>query len=159
MIESCICEQGLHFSMLPLGVRDLLAGGAAQSKISGTVLVIDDEEVCRQAATILLRSLFDKIVTVSSAEEAIKYLYESSKEVTLILSDIDLPQMSGLEFLSEIKQHRVFRSIPVIMQTGCVTVERRSCLDVGASGFLQKPYTQSTLYKAIKKLRIGGLLC
>lgn len=127
--------------------------GTPRTKLLHTILVIDDEEFVRQSLTLLLRSLLCKIVTVDSAEEAIKYLYENSKDVVLILSDIDLPQMSGLEFLQEIKQHKVFQNIPVILQSGGETTTISKGLNLGAAGFLQKPYTKESLYEEIRKLK------
>ena len=123
------------------------------NRIIGTGLVVDDDIGCRLIAKFLLSHIFCKIVTATTAEESLEYLQKYSHEVSLILLDINLPQMTGLECLSEIKRNYYFKNIPVIVQTGDTTVNSSKCLKLGASFFIFKPYTKETLYSSIKQIK------
>lgn len=126
-----------------------------------TILVVEDNVSCMRAAKLLLQPLSCKIVTLTNAEAALKYLAEYSDEVVLILTDIDLPGMSGLKFLSKIKTDNRFKKIPVILQSGTSAEEMKKGTALGAGSYVQKPYTKEDLYGAIDQINFNseGVLC
>ncbi|NRA73690.1 MAG: response regulator [Rickettsiales bacterium] len=121
----------------------------AENPVSKTILIVDDNVECGQGAGLLLESLSCKIVTVLSTEDAMKYLEDYSRDVYLILLDVNFPKMSGLEFLHKIKQVSHLKDIPVILQSGCSDAEIRQGMGLGSVAYIQKPYTKEELYKAI----------
>ena len=119
-----------------------------------TILLIEDCPRQIEIIKLMLQPLPCKIVTVLSAEEGSKYLNSSFKIVDLILSDIDLPRISGLDFLRKIKQKNRFKEIPVILQSGCGAAEEQRGLKLKAAAFVRKPYKKRNLYAAIYKTKV-----
>jgi CheY-like chemotaxis protein len=101
-----------------------------------TILVVDDEK----ASHIIIKNLIGKKYTLIHAQEpqqAINIL--SEKKIDLILSDIHMPGMTGLEFLEAIKKDSEKRDIPILLMTSLPTLEKeQKAFDLGAKDFIQK---------------------
>lgn len=121
------------------------------------ILVVDDERDIQQ----LFEQRFRKeikngefeFVFTFSAPEAIQYLNRIQHEVVLILSDINMPGMSGFELLSEIKKK--FKTPPpiVMMITAYGDDEKyRQAIELGADDFLTKPLDFHLLKTKLKSL-------
>ncbi|MBM9616203.1 sigma-54-dependent Fis family transcriptional regulator [Desulfobulbus rhabdoformis] len=112
-----------------------------------TILIIDDEKaICESLAGILSDEGFNPLVT-HSAEEGLQILDE--KDIHLVLLDIWLPGMDGLEALSLIKQRF---SLPVIMISGHGTIETAvQATRIGAFDFIEKPLSYDNTLLAIRK--------
>jgi CheY-like chemotaxis protein len=121
------------------------------------ILVVDDEQDIKQLFEQRFRKEikageFDFVFTFS-APDAIKYLNQVPHEVVLILSDINMPGMSGFELLSEIKKK--FKSPPpvVMMITAYGDDEKhRLSIELGADDFLTKPIDFNLLKSKLKSL-------
>jgi CheY-like chemotaxis protein len=96
-------------------------------------------------------SLPFEVVSASDGLKALEYL-KSDPDVTFILSDINMPNMTGLEFLAVLKEDPVLRHIPVILQSAATEEEIQQGLDSGAELCLRKPYSGVDLYVAIIKI-------
>ncbi|GGG53314.1 response regulator [Hymenobacter glacieicola] len=112
------------------------------------ILVVDDETDVRtlfeQRFRREIRSGVLSFSFAYSGEEALTYLHEHASEVVLILSDINMPGMSGLELLKHIKQEYAAPPPPasplVMMITAYGDTEsREQALALGANDFLTKP--------------------
>lgn len=101
-----------------------------------TLLIVDDDPTMH----IILKALLAKdynLLFASDAQEAIDILAE--KSVYLLLLDIQMPDISGLELLESLMLDSAYRDIPVIIFTGKVTEERRKkALMLGAATFISK---------------------
>jgi len=88
-----------------------------------------------------------------SGEEALEYLEEKHSEIVLILSDINMPGMSGLELLSRIR-HEYDAPPPVVMMITAYGDEenRKQALTGGANDFLTKPLDFNLLKEKLKEL-------
>ncbi len=74
----------------------------------------------------------------------------SSEEVDLILLDLILPEMDGFQLLQRLKQHNIWRAIPVIVVSGMKDTERViSCIEAGAEDYLFKPFNPVLLQARI----------
>lgn len=101
-----------------------------------TVLVIDDDEPIHFMAKNLLGKEFS-LVHAKNAQEAIDIL--SNTKVNLILSDIHMPGLTGLELLESLRLDDEKKKIPVLIMTNLPTVEKeRKALDLGAADFIKK---------------------
>lgn len=110
--------------------------------MSPVILVVDDEPDVEPMFTQLfrrdLKSGRFSMLFVSSALEALKQLEREPKPVSLILSDINMPGMTGLELLPKVKAIRP--ELPVIMITAYGDAEtRRRAIEGGAQALLTKP--------------------
>lgn len=101
-----------------------------------TILVIDDDEPIHIMTKNLLGKEF-KLVNARDSQEAINILSETS--VNLILSDIHMPGLSGLELLESIRNDKEKSKIPILIMTNLPTVEKeQKALDLGAADFIKK---------------------
>src|SRR5690242_13173867 len=106
----------------------------------------DDEWLAMRALE--KNNVSNKIHVVRDGEEALDFLFsrgkyeneDSKRNLRLILLDIKLPKVDGLEVLQQIKNHKTLRSIPVVLLTSSKQQEDmlRAYTD-GANSFLQKP--------------------
>jgi CheY-like chemotaxis protein len=114
------------------------------------ILVIDDEEVIRTTIASVLAS--DGRYTVMTAADGKEGLKAAQGRPDLILLDIEMPKMTGLEVLKHLKAKKKTREIPVIMLTGVDTQEAISrAMENQADQYLQKPFKPSTILAAIDR--------
>lgn len=99
-----------------------------------TILVVDDDK----ASHIIVKNLIGKkyeLVHVKEPQQAINIL--SEKRIDLILCDIHMPGMTGLEFLEAIKKDIDKKDIPILLMTSLPTVEKeQKAMDLGAKDFI-----------------------
>lgn len=118
------------------------------------ILVVDDSVNIRQIICDNLRRLgFSKIETASDANEAFNKLNTQAKgptPFTLILSDLNMPGPSGLDFLKQVRENEKFKDIPFIMIT--TESEKQAVIQAAVSGvsaYIVKPFNLETLTKRL----------
>lgn len=87
----------------------------------------------------------NELIHKENGEEGIAYLEETNSMPCLILSDINMPRMNGIEFLKVIKKQEKYKRIPVVMLTTSKEEQDRfAAFDLGIAGYMVKPidYTQ-----------------
>ena len=119
-----------------------------------SALIIDDSSVMRKIVERALRQAGLAIANVfeaSSGVEALDVLRE--KQVDLILSDINMPQMDGLEFLRQMRAQELAPDVPVIMITTEGSEEHvREAIVAGAQGYIRKPFTAEQVKERVLPL-------
>lgn len=112
------------------------------------ILVVDDEEVIRDVCSQILEDEGYTVETASSGMEALKLV--SDHVFDAVVTDIMMPDMSGLEFLEVIK--RTSLEICSVVITGLGTFEMATQSDrLGAGEFVVKPFTPDELSAAVRK--------
>ncbi len=112
------------------------------------ILVIDDDAVVREVISEMLALGGFEVVTASTATEALELFVD--EEIELVVSDIVMPDMSGLELLDVMRLHRP--SLPIVLVTGANTRDNLSeALTRGADGLVAKPFSQPELQEAVEK--------
>jgi len=110
------------------------------------ILVIDDETVIRMLVMEILESAGHEVTGADSAERALALLDEA--DFDLVVSDVVMPGLSGLELLETVKARRA--SLPVVLVTGAGTYETLSqALTRGAAGLVTKPFAHADLQGAV----------
>lgn len=119
------------------------------------VLVVDDEEHIRILATGLLSDLGYRVSTVSSGEEAIRFL-QKHQDVDLLLLDMLMdPGLNGYQTYKRIKSFLPDQKA-LISSGFSESEEVKQTLTLGAGGYLKKPYTLADLGVAIKRILDGS---
>ena len=104
------------------------------------ILIVEDEWVNREILSEILRSEYETL-TAADGESALKIIRENSARLSLILLDLLMPGIHGLEVLRILQEDPALRHIPVIVLTADHQAEVES-LQAGAVDFLSKPYPQ-----------------
>jgi two-component system chemotaxis response regulator CheY len=119
--------------------------------MSFNVLIVDDSNAMRAVIKkIIAMSGFkiDECWEAGNGQEALERL--SSAWVDVIISDINMPEMNGLELLERLKKNELYREIPVIMISTEGSAERmREAFLQGAQGFIKKPFLPEDLRKTL----------
>lgn len=115
------------------------------NQIKRTVLVVEDEIINQEILKEILGSQYD-IITATNGLEAIHELTTSIRPISLIMLDLNMPTMDGIEFLNKIKEYNI-KSIPIIVITSEADMELSS-LELGATDFIKKPYDMPEIIKA-----------
>ena len=112
------------------------------------IIIVEDDINMRKSLEIALGEYDDlKIKSYKSAVEALKKMGD---DVDLIITDINMPQMDGLEFIK-----RLEGKFDVIIMTGNATLNKAiESVRLGVKDFLTKPFDAQTLYEAIKRVEI-----
>ena len=110
------------------------------------ILVAEDEYINRELLKNILCDEYD-IIEAEDGETAYSLINSSRKTLSLILLDLNMPKLTGLELLSRIKEDPDAKGIPVIVLTSDQESEVES-LNRGAADFIPKPYPQPDVIKA-----------
>jgi two-component system response regulator AtoC len=112
------------------------------------VLVVDDEEKMRRALQILLGKLGLQAVAAEHGEAALAAL--ASEQIDLVLTDVRLPGMSGIDLLERIRENDA--SIPVVVLTAYGTIQDAvRAMRLGAFDYLLKPFELDALEAIVRK--------
>jgi signal transduction histidine kinase/ActR/RegA family two-component response regulator len=113
-----------------------------------TVLLVDDEEMIREAAAAVLESLGLTVVTASDGLEALEVVQRTDLKVDVVLMDLTMPHMDGREAFHAIR--RIHPDMPVILSSGYNEQESvQAFMGRGLAAFLQKPYTLRSLERTV----------
>jgi two-component system, chemotaxis family, sensor histidine kinase and response regulator PixL len=118
------------------------------------VLLVEDSLTLRRTLSQLLQRSGYQVSEAKDGLEALTFLQKQA-DVDLVICDIEMPRMSGFDFLSQRKQHPNMAAIPVVMLTSRSTEKYRLfALQLGASYFMTKPYADRELLSIVKELVI-----
>jgi CheY-like chemotaxis protein len=116
-----------------------------------TILVVDDDTPSRDLMRLMLSNLGFKIQTATNGKEAISLANKEAPD--LILMDIIMPEMGGLEATHILKESPATKSIPVVIITASSFEDKREeAVQAGANGFIRKPFMEAEVFAEIAKL-------
>ena len=115
------------------------------------ILIVDDSSSMRTVAGIALRRAGYEVLEAGNGQEGLARL--DGERIHLILSDVNMPVMDGIEFLKEVKRHPHYRFTPVIMLTTEAGEDKKAAgRAAGAKAWIVKPFQPSVLLDAVSKL-------
>jgi CheY-like chemotaxis protein len=129
-----------------LEIFDAGAGSAG----TGTVLLVDDEEVFLKSARRLLEGLGYTVLTACDGVEAVQLFERERRRIQLVLLDMIMPRLNGAGTLDELR--KLDPDVRVVISSGQTQVSGvRELLTAGARGYLQKPYDARALGEALAR--------
>lgn len=119
------------------------------------VLVVDDSPTLREAVRYVLAREGLEVVQAEDSERALQMLQairRSSQVPALIITDIHMPKMNGIEFIRRMKESKL-RYVPILVLTTETGDEiKKQAKEAGAAGWINKPFDEESLLLAVRRL-------
>ncbi len=119
-----------------------------------TILIVDDSASLRQVVAIALNGAGYEVLQAVDGRDALNKLSKlGGQKVHLIVSDVNMPIMGGIEFVTEVKKNPAYKFTPVIMLTteGNDAMKERGRA-AGAKAWIVKPFNPTQMLNAVSKL-------
>jgi two-component system, cell cycle sensor histidine kinase and response regulator CckA len=150
--------QGTAFKIyLPASDKKVLKEDIAPQALLGgseTILVVDDEETIVNVTKEILESLGYRVFTAASGMEAIDTYRGKKEEISLVILDMVMPEMSGGETFDRIKE--INPEVKVILSSGySLNGQASSIMERGCRSFIQKPFNSKELSSIIREVLAG----
>jgi CheY-like chemotaxis protein len=141
---------------LPASEREIVEETDAEEKIikgSGTVLFVDDEDMIIIISDEMLQKLGYSVITAKSGAEALDIYEKKKSEISLVILDLVMPDMSGSETYE--KQKKLNADIKVLLSSGySLDGQASDLLEQGCYGFIQKPFSMERLSAKIHDIMV-----
>jgi DNA-binding NtrC family response regulator len=116
------------------------------------IFIVDDERIVRVTTADDLRDAGHNVMEFSSAQAALQHLSETDSEVDIILTDLKMPNIDGLEFLARVK--KINPDIVVLLMTAHATVQTAvEAMKLGAYDYISKPFNIEELLLTIERIK------
>jgi len=138
---------------LPLSkeTQSAKVSSASLTQGSGTILLIDDEELIRISAAALLKSMGYTVMQAENGKHGLEVFEKHHKGIDLIILDMIMPVMGGRDSFRKFRE--INPHIPILISSGFAREEDMTLLkEQGISGFLQKPFRSAELSEAVSKI-------
>lgn len=116
------------------------------------VLVVDDQEINRDALGVILEDDYE-VIYAENGKEALETIWERLEDLSIVLLDLMMPVMNGFEVLETVRNDEQLRQIPVIVLTAEKNAELQA-LQMGAADFITKPFDMPEVILA----RVGRII-
>jgi CheY-like chemotaxis protein len=121
------------------------------------LLVVEDEKIDALSIGRVLKEQFPNVALelVNNGEQVLDWIQrfrvEADETMFLVLMDLTIPRMSGLDLISEFKANAHLRNVPIVILSGTDSPQAiKSAYNTGASGYLVKPGTASEMRDLLK---------
>jgi two-component system, chemotaxis family, chemotaxis protein CheY len=116
-----------------------------------TILIVDDSSSLRQVVSITLKGAGYDVVEGCDGRDALSKL--NGQKIHLIISDVNMPNMDGITFVSEAKKLPAYKFTPVIMlTTEAGEAKKQAGQAAGAKAWVVKPFQPAQMLNAVSKL-------
>ncbi|AWL13127.1 Phosphate regulon transcriptional regulatory protein PhoB [Saliniradius amylolyticus] len=116
-----------------------------------TILIVDDSVSIRQVVGIALKGAGFDVIEAVDGKDALSKL--DGKKIHLVISDVNMPNMDGITFVSEMKKLPAYKFTPVIMLTTEGAEEKKAAgKAAGARAWVVKPFKADQMLAAVNKL-------
>ncbi|HEX5483259.1 MAG TPA: response regulator [Terriglobia bacterium] len=119
-----------------------------------TVLIVDDSSVMRKIVERSLRQAgveLEKVIEAGNGADALILVQDNA--VDLILTDVNMPKMDGIEFLRQLQAADPAKNIPVLMITTEGSEQRvMEAISLGARGYIRKPFSADQVRQQVTQL-------
>lgn len=114
------------------------------------ILVVDDDSVNLKMAEFILKNNYE-VISALSGNRALKFLAQNVPD--LILLDLHMPEMDGMEVLDKIREMEHLKQVPVVFLTADDEEDtEQKLLQAGAAGYVGKPFLAAALLQKIERI-------
>ncbi len=116
-----------------------------------TILLVDDSYSIRESVSFLLTDYGFDVIKATDGQNALTFL--DGRKIDLILTDLHMPIMNGIELISNVRKTDDYKRIPILLLTTETLKEKKlEAKKAGATGWLNKPFEKQKLFKVINKV-------
>jgi CheY-like chemotaxis protein len=134
-----------------IGKLNIESSAELEETHQASVLVVEDSISTRRSLAEFMQDLNYKVYTAKDGVEAIEIMRDHSP--TLLLTDLEMPRMNGLELTSYVRAHDETKDIPIIMLTSRTTEKhRKEAMSIGVNEYLSKPFVEDVLLEKVQSL-------
>jgi two-component system chemotaxis response regulator CheY len=118
--------------------------------VAETILIVDDSVSMRQMTSIILKNAGYTVEQAADGEEG---LSKVSDDISLVITDYNMPGMNGIELIKKIRAGSTNKAVPILMlTTESEESKKNEGKNAGATGWLTKPFDKEKLLSTIKKI-------
>jgi two-component system chemotaxis response regulator CheY len=119
--------------------------------VSKTILIVDDSASLRQVVSITLKGAGYSVIEACDGRDALTKL--NGQKIHLIISDVNMPNMDGITFVTEAKKLPAYKFTPIIMlTTEAGESKKQAGQAAGARAWVIKPFQPAQMLAAVSKL-------
>ncbi len=128
---------------------------ANDKDMAGTVLLVEDSQSTRDLVVFTLEDAGFRVIEAENGRDALQKL--SGIDVSLIITDLNMPEMNGIEFVRNIRMREDYSMVPIlILSTETLMSRINAAIEAGASGWVGKPFIPGELISKVRKLVAVG---
>lgn len=117
-----------------------------------TILIVDDSESIRNLVQFNLEAANFNVLIAKNGLEGLEF-FKLGKSIQLLLTDLHMPIMSGMELIKEVRQIEAYHHMPILFLTTETQVSiKKEAKELGATGWIVKPFDSARLISTIKKV-------
>ncbi len=114
------------------------------------ILIVDDSASMRQLVTFALQDAGYEVVAAVNGRDALSKL--NGAGIDMVITDLNMPEMDGIEFIKQLRKRAGYRFTPIIMlTTESQEAKKQQGRQAGASGWIVKPFTPEQLIEIVRK--------
>ena len=115
------------------------------------IMTVDDSTSVRQMVSFTLKNAGYEVIEASDGQDALGKL--SSAQVNMILTDLNMPIMDGIEFIRRVRSEGAHKFVPIVMlTTESQDTKKQEGKSAGATGWIVKPFKPPQLLAVVKKV-------
>ena len=119
------------------------------------IMIVDDVSSIRQIVTKVFQDVGYQVTEAAKGEEALDLA--KIKRVHLVITDVEMPGMSGLELIKALRELKTYQTTPIlILARDASDVNVKKAESLGASGFIEKPFTPERLLSVVNQVLVDA---
>ena len=116
-----------------------------------SILIVDDSQAMRDIVKMTLKYTTLEVLTAVNGQDALEVYAKHKSDICLIITDINMPIMNGIEFISSIREKD--QEVPVlVLSTESCEEMKKKMINLGASGWIIKPFKPNNLTDIVAKI-------
>src|SRR6266850_872884 len=119
------------------------------------ILVVDDSTTMRQMVTFTLTSAGHEVVEAPDGNKAL--VVAKQRKFDLVITDVNMPGMNGIDLVKALRDLKTYKTIPIlILARDASDVNIKKAETLGASGFIEKPFTPERLLSVVNQVLVDA---